>query len=62
MRPCKHQVVQLVRFPVQADVAQAKAAHDRMATFTKAEPGFICREVLIETADCAAIAVDRSRS
>jgi len=55
-------VVQLVRFPVQADVAQAKAAHDRMATFTKAEPGFICREVLIETADCAAIAVDRSRS
>lgn len=83
----------LVRFLVQDDVAQAKATHDLMATFTEAEPGFICREVLvelvwvlerayalprrdialaldglmearelvIETADRAAIAVDRYR-
>lgn len=38
----------LVRFLVQDDIAQAKAAQDLMATFTEAEPGFICREVLIE--------------
>lgn len=38
----------LVRFLVQDDAAQAKAALDLMATFTEAEPGFICREVLIE--------------
>lgn len=38
----------LVRFLVQDDVAQAKAAQDLMATFTEAEPGFICREVLVE--------------
>jgi predicted nucleic-acid-binding protein len=65
----------LVRFLVQDDVAQAKAAQDLMATFTEAEPGFICREVLIELVwvlerayalprpdiDCAAVAVDRYR-
>jgi predicted nucleic-acid-binding protein len=38
----------LVRFLVQDDAAQAKVAQDLMATFTEAEPGFICREVLIE--------------
>lgn len=38
----------LVRFLVQDDAAQAKAAQDLMATFTEAEPGFICREVLVE--------------
>jgi predicted nucleic-acid-binding protein len=38
----------LVRFLVQDDVAQAKAAQDLMAAFTEAEPGFICREVLVE--------------
>lgn len=38
----------LVRFLVQDDVAQAKAAHELMATLTEAEPGFVCREVLIE--------------
>lgn len=38
----------LVRFLVQDDAAQAKAAQELMATFTEAEPGFICREVLVE--------------
>lgn len=38
----------LVRFLVQDAAAQAKAAQDLMATFTEAEPGFICREVLVE--------------
>lgn len=38
----------LVRFLVQDDAAQAKAAQDLMATFTEAEPGFVCREVLVE--------------
>jgi len=38
----------LVRFLVHDDAAQAKAAQDLMATFTEAEPGFICREVLVE--------------
>ena len=38
----------LVRFLVQDDVAQAKAAQDLMATLTEAEPGLLCREVLIE--------------
>lgn len=38
----------LVRFLVQDDVAQAKAARDLMATFTEAKQGFICREVLVE--------------
>lgn len=38
----------LVRFLVQDDAAQAKSAQDLMATFTEAEPGFICREVLVE--------------
>lgn len=38
----------LVRFLVQDDIAQAKAAQDLIATFTEAAPGFICREVLIE--------------
>ncbi len=38
----------LVRFLVQDDVAQAKAAQDLMATFTEAAPGFICRDVLVE--------------
>lgn len=38
----------LVRFLVQDDAAQAKVARDLMATFTEAEPGFICREVLVE--------------
>ncbi|KAF0137566.1 MAG: hypothetical protein FD152_391 [Xanthobacteraceae bacterium] len=33
----------LVRFLVQDDVAQAKAAQDLMATFTEVAPGFICR-------------------
>lgn len=38
----------LVRFLVQDDAAQAKAAQDLIATFTEAEPGFVCREVLVE--------------
>ena len=38
----------LVRFLVQDDAAQAQAAQDLMATFTETEPGFICREVLVE--------------
>lgn len=38
----------LVRFLVQDDAEQAKAALDLMATFTEAKPGFICREVLVE--------------
>jgi predicted nucleic-acid-binding protein len=38
----------LVRFLVQDDAAQAKAAQELMATFTEAAPGFICREVLVE--------------
>lgn len=38
----------LIRFLVQDDAVQAKVALDLMATFTEAEPGFICREVLIE--------------
>jgi predicted nucleic-acid-binding protein len=38
----------LVRFLVQDDVAQAKAAQDLIATFTDVAPGFICREVLVE--------------
>lgn len=38
----------LVRFLVQDDVGQAKAAQDLIATFTQAEPGFVCREVLVE--------------
>lgn len=38
----------LVRFLVQDDAAQAKSAQDLMATFTEEEPGFICREVLVE--------------
>lgn len=37
----------LVRFLVQDDVAQSKAAQELMATLTEAEPGFLCREVLI---------------
>ncbi|RGP35281.1 PIN domain-containing protein [Pseudotabrizicola alkalilacus] len=83
----------LVRFLVQDDAGQAKAAQDLIATLSEAEPGFVCREVLvelvwvlerayalsradialaldgllearelvIETADRAAIAVDRYR-
>lgn len=38
----------LVRFLVQDDVAQAKAAQDLIAVFSEAKPGFICREVLVE--------------
>lgn len=38
----------LVRFFVQDNAEQAKAALGLMATFTEAEPGFICREVLVE--------------
>jgi predicted nucleic-acid-binding protein len=38
----------LVRFLAQDDAAQAKATQDLMATFTETEPGFICREVLVE--------------
>ncbi len=38
----------LVRFLVQDDAEQAKAALDLIATFTEAEPGFVCREVLVE--------------
>jgi predicted nucleic-acid-binding protein len=38
----------LVRFLVQDDAAQAKAAYDLIATFSEGQPGFICREVLIE--------------
>jgi len=38
----------LVRFLVQDDPEQAKAAQDLMATFSEAEPGFVCREVLDE--------------
>ncbi|MGL5010496.1 MAG: PIN domain-containing protein [Paracoccaceae bacterium] len=38
----------LVRFLVQDDAVQAKVVLDLMATFTEAEPGFICREVLME--------------
>jgi predicted nucleic-acid-binding protein len=38
----------LVRFLVQDDAAQAKAVHDLISTFTEGQPGFVCREVLIE--------------
>jgi predicted nucleic-acid-binding protein len=38
----------LVRFLVQDEAEQAKAAQALMATFTEAEPGFVCREVLVE--------------
>ena len=38
----------LVRFLVQDDAEQGKAAQDLLATFTAGEPGFVCREVLIE--------------
>jgi predicted nucleic-acid-binding protein len=38
----------LVRFLVQDDASQAKAAHDIMASFTETEPGFVCREVQVE--------------
>lgn len=38
----------LVRFLMQDDAVQAQAAQDLMATFTETEPGFICREVLVE--------------
>jgi len=38
----------LVRFLVQDDAEQAKAAQDLVATFTETEQGFVCREVLVE--------------
>jgi predicted nucleic-acid-binding protein len=38
----------LVRFLVQDDPEQARAAQNLMATFTEAAPGFVCREVLVE--------------
>jgi predicted nucleic-acid-binding protein len=38
----------LVRFLIQDDPEQGRAAQDLMATFTKESVGFVCREVLIE--------------
>ena len=38
----------LVRFLVQDDAEQARAAQDLIATFSEAEPGFVCREVQVE--------------
>lgn len=38
----------LVRFLVQDEAEQAKAAQDLIATLTQDEPGFVCREVLVE--------------
>ena len=38
----------LVRFLVQDDAEQARAAQDLIATFSEAVPGFVCREVLVE--------------
>ena len=38
----------LVRFLVQDDAVQAKAAQELIATFTETAPGFACREVLVE--------------
>lgn len=38
----------LVRFLVQGDVEQGKAAQDLIATFTEKNVGFLCREVQIE--------------
>ncbi|MDR7126393.1 type II toxin-antitoxin system VapC family toxin [Pseudotabrizicola sp. 4114] len=38
----------LVRFLVQDDAEQARVAQNLISTFTEAEPGFVCREVLVE--------------
>ena len=38
----------LVRFLVQDDPAQARAADRLIGTLTEASPGFICREVMVE--------------
>ena len=38
----------LVRFLVQDDLEQGRAAKDLIATFTEEKVGFVCREVLIE--------------
>jgi len=38
----------LVRFLTQDDAVQAKAASNFMAGLTIANPGFICREVMVE--------------
>lgn len=38
----------LVRFLMQDDPAQGAATSALMATLTEAEPGFLCREVLVE--------------
>lgn len=38
----------LVRFLIQDDAGHGAAASALMATLTEAEPGFICREVLVE--------------
>ena len=40
----------LVRFLTQDDEAQAKAASDFMACLNASNPGFICREVMVELA------------
>jgi predicted nucleic-acid-binding protein len=38
----------LVRFLVRDDPDQARAASDFIGQLTEAEPGFVCREVLVE--------------
>ncbi|WP_112310388.1 PIN domain-containing protein [Pseudogemmobacter bohemicus] len=38
----------LVRFLVQDEPAQARQAADLMAGLSEADPGFVCREVLVE--------------
>ena len=39
----------LVRYLVNDDLAQAKAARELIESLTSEQPGFICREVAIET-------------
>lgn len=39
----------LVRFLVQDDLAQGQAATELISNLTEKDPGYICREVIVET-------------